>query len=90
MGCVNGSVMSDSALTSALETVSSVGGVCFVQAESGALVAANEKRLLARGVTGPEGHLAARPEENEEHAVNRLCAIAQVRNDHVKPLWLIK
>jgi D-hydantoinase len=58
-----------------------LGAVVGVHAENGAVIAENEKRLLARGVTGPEGHLMARPEEIEESAV--LTAISMARQANV-------
>ena len=53
-----------------------MGGVARVQAEGGALVAAEEAKLAAEGVVGLEAWLAARPEEAEEEAVRRVCSLA--------------
>ena len=44
------------------------------------IIAENQKRLLAAGVHGPEGHLLAQPEEVEEEAVLRACILAKVVN----------
>merc|ERR1711976_130561 len=60
--------------------VKELGCVVFVHAENGDMVAENTKDLLAQGVTGPEGHLMAHPEEVEEEAVRRACLMAKQAN----------
>lgn len=69
-------MLNDSELYLAFENCKKLGAVAMVHAENGAVINKNTERLLAKGITGPEGHELSRPEEVEAEAVNRACMIA--------------
>ena len=58
-------MMKDPELIEALDTVAKISGVAFVHAENGDVVKEGEERMIAAGITGPEGHAMAHPEEAE-------------------------
>jgi dihydropyrimidinase len=58
-------MMNDSELIETFDTVSKIGGVTFVHAENGDIVHEGERKMMAAGITGPEGHAMAHPEEAE-------------------------
>ncbi|RZC41208.1 dihydropyrimidinase, partial [Asbolus verrucosus] len=70
-------MLNDAELYSAFDTCQKLGAVAQVHAENGSIIAKNVEKLLAKGVTGPEGHELSRPEEVEAEAVNRACVIAK-------------
>ena len=58
-------MMNDPDLIETFDTVSKIGGLTFVHAENGDVVQEGERKMVAAGITGPEGHAMAHPEEAE-------------------------
>ncbi|XP_011493950.1 PREDICTED: dihydropyrimidinase isoform X2 [Ceratosolen solmsi marchali] len=78
-------MLRDPELIEAFKVCKSLGAVAMIHAENGDIIYENTKKLLAAGVTGPEGHEMSRPEEVEAEAVNRACVIANQLNS---PLYV--
>ena len=82
-----GAIMADDEiLVNSFEEARKLGAICTVHAENGELVYQLQKKVLAQGITGPEGHPLSRPPAVEGEAANRAIQIAQVLN---VPLYLV-
>lgn len=70
----------DSDLLTGLESCAKWGCLAQVHAESGEVIERNAKKILANGVTGPEGFALAHSVEAEEEAVMRASTLANQVN----------
>lgn len=73
----------DDALIHVFTKCKELGAVAQVHAENGDLIADGQKKMLEMGITGPEGHEMARPEEVEAEATHRAIVIANRVNTPV-------
>jgi dihydropyrimidinase len=79
-------MLKDNEFIAVLEHCKKLGAICQVHAENGDIIAENCKKVLAAGITGPEGHEMSRPEEVEAEATNRACMLASQVNS---PLYVV-
>uniref|UniRef100_A0A8C0EXH7 Dihydropyrimidinase n=1 Tax=Bubo bubo TaxID=30461 RepID=A0A8C0EXH7_BUBBB len=70
-------MVNDEELYAAFSCCKELGAVAQVHAENGELIA---QKMLAMGITGPEGHELCRPEEVEAEATQRAITIANAVN----------
>lgn len=73
--------LDDAETLAVLECARDLGAVLCVHCENGTLVNELQRRTLASGVTGPEGHPLSRPAEVEAEAISRLLYLARLAGD---------
>ncbi|XP_018019690.1 dihydropyrimidinase isoform X2 [Hyalella azteca] len=78
--------LNDTELLHAFDACKRLGALALVHAENGDVIKENSTKLLAQGITGPEGHEMSRPEEVEAEATNRACVLS---NQVGCPLYVV-
>ncbi|HIG36642.1 MAG TPA: dihydropyrimidinase [Oceanospirillaceae bacterium] len=82
-----GAIMADDEiLVNSFSKAWELGALPTVHAENGELVYQLQQKILAMGITGPEGHPQSRPPEVEGEAANRAIRIAQALKT---PVYLV-
>jgi dihydropyrimidinase len=86
MAYKNAIMCDDEVLVNSFSRCIELGALPTVHAENGELVFRLQKAILARGITGPEGHPLSRPPAVEGEAANRAIRIAEVLGT---PLYIV-
>ncbi|MCB5409733.1 dihydropyrimidinase [Pseudogemmobacter faecipullorum] len=79
-------MVNDDEMFASFSRCAELGAIPFVHAENGDLIAEISAKLLARGITGPEGHAYSRPTAVEGEATNRAIMIADMAG---VPLYIV-
>ncbi len=78
MAYKNAIMADDEILVNSFRRALELGALPTVHAENGELVFQLQKELIAKSITGPEGHPLSRPPAVEAEAVNRAIRLAEV------------
>jgi dihydropyrimidinase len=78
MAYKNAIMADDEVLVNSFRRALELGALPTVHAENGELVFQLQKELIAKGITGPEGHPMSRPPAVEGEAANRAIRLAEV------------
>jgi dihydropyrimidinase len=79
-------MVNDDELYNSFLRCAELGAMPLVHAENGDVVFRLQEQLIAKGVTGPEGHAYSRPPEVEGEATNRAIMIADMAGT---PLYVV-
>jgi dihydropyrimidinase len=79
-------MVNDDELYNSFARCAHLGAMPLVHAENGDVVARMQEAVLARGISGPEGHAYSRPPEVEGEATNRAIMIADMTG---APLYVV-
>lgn len=71
-------MVDDNVLLNSIGRALELGAICNIHAENGDAVYHLQQKLIAEGITGPEGHALSRPPVVEGEAAQRVIAIAAV------------
>lgn len=80
--------LTDAETLRCLEAARELDAVLCVHCENGDVVDELQRAVLARGITGPEGHPLSRPAEAEADAVSRLLYLASIAGARVNVVHL--
>ncbi len=78
MAYKNAIMATDEIMYNSFRRALELGAIVTAHAENGELVFQLQKELLAKGITGPEGHPLSRPPSVEGEAANRVIQFADV------------
>ena len=79
-------MVNDDEMFASFRRCAELGAMPLVHAENGDVVAALQAKLMADGITGPEGHAWSRPPEVEGEAANRAIMLADMAG---VPLYIV-